>query len=68
MSNDDFSFSEAEFAAFVGKSHAWARRERRFGRSPAYTLIGRTPKYSRQDIAAWMHANRVAPGGRPAAN
>lgn len=23
MGNDDFMFSESEFAAFVGKSHAW---------------------------------------------
>lgn len=26
MGNDDFMFSESEFAAFVGKSHAWAVR------------------------------------------
>lgn len=67
MGNDDFLFSETQFAEFVGKSHAWARRERRLGRSPAYTLIGRTPKYSRQEIAAWMHANRISPGGKTAA-
>jgi hypothetical protein len=66
MSNGDFMFSESEFAAFVGKSQAWARRERRLGRSPAYVLIGRTPKYSREDVSAWMQANRVSPGGRAA--
>ena len=64
MGNDDFMFSESEFAAFVGKSHAWARRERRFGRSPAFVLIGRPPKYSREDVFAWMQANRVTPGGK----
>lgn len=68
MHHEDFLFfTEAEFAAFVGKSVTWARRQRRLGRSPVYVRVGRTPKYRREDIAAWMQANRIAPGGKVAA-
>lgn len=67
MDNESFLFSEADFGAFVGKSEVWARKLRYAGRSPVVTYIGRTPKYSRTDIATWMQAQRVAPGGKPAA-
>lgn len=67
MDNEFFLFSEAEFGEFVGKSEIWARKERYAGRGPVVTYIGRTPKYSRQDISAWMQAQRTRPGGRSAA-
>ena len=63
---NDFLFTEAELATFVGKSVTWARRERRLGRGPAFIRFGRTPKYRREDIAAWMQANRITPGGESA--
>jgi hypothetical protein len=67
MDNEFFLFSEREFGEFVGKSEIWARKLRYAGRSPVVTYIGRTPKYSRQDISAWMQAQRIAPGGKSAA-
>lgn len=67
MDNEFLLFSEAEFGAFVGKSEIWARKLRYAGRSPVVTYIGRTPKYSRSDIANWMQAQRIGPGGMPAA-
>lgn len=66
MGNDDFLFSEKDFADFVGKSVAWARLERRMGRGPAFIRVGRTPKFTRKAIAEWMNANRILPGGRAA--
>jgi hypothetical protein len=62
-----FFFFPKLFGAFVGKSEIWARKLRYAGKSPVVTYIGRTPKYSRQDISAWMQAQRIAPGGRSAA-
>jgi hypothetical protein len=67
MDADFLLFSEAEFAEFFGKSEIWARKERYAGRGPVVTYIGRTPKYSRQDISAWAESQRVRPGGRRAA-
>ena len=67
MDNEFLLFSEREFGEFVGKSEIWARKLRYAGRSPVVTYIGRTPKYSRQDISAWMRAQRIAPGGKSVA-
>lgn len=55
-------FSESEAAAFVSKSVSTLRLFRRQGKGPAFFKIGRTPRYSQDDLVAWMHANRVAPG------
>ncbi|MBR1131931.1 hypothetical protein [Bradyrhizobium iriomotense] len=67
MTNDDFLFTEAEFADFVGKSVSWARLLRRQQRAPGHIRVGRTPMYRREAIAEWMHANSVRPGGKPSA-
>lgn len=67
MDNEFLLFSEAEFGAFVGKSEIWARKLRYAGKSPVVTYIGRTPRYSRQDISVWVREQRIRPGGKSAA-
>lgn len=66
MENDDFLFTEEEWAAFVKKSKSWARLLRYQGRSPAFIRVGNAVMYRRQDIAAWMNERRILPGGRAA--
>lgn len=67
MKKADFLFTETEYATFVGKSRAWARRERRLGRGPVVTFVGKSPMYDRSDISAWMASQRITPGGKPIA-
>jgi hypothetical protein len=67
MNNDDLLLTESEVAAFIGKSVQSLRLWRRQAKGPVFYKIGRTPKYHREDLALWMRANRIAPGGKPAA-
>lgn len=67
MTNDDLLLTESEVASFIGKSVQSLRLWRRQSKGPAFFKIGRTPKYHREDLAVWMHANRIAPGGKPIA-
>jgi hypothetical protein len=54
--------SETQAAAFVSKSVSSLRLWRRTGKGPVFYKLGRTPKYSRDNLNAWLHANRIAPG------
>lgn len=67
MNNDNLLLTESEVADFIGKSVQSLRLWRRQGHGPVFYKIGRTPKYRREDLAAWMAANRVQPGGSIAA-
>lgn len=33
------------------------------GQGPAFTPVGRAVRYRRSDVAAWIEARRVVPGG-----
>ena len=63
-SHDSFNLLAAdEVADLIGKSTETLTRWRRIGCGPAFVRMGRSPMYSREDIASWMQANRVLPGG-----
>ncbi|MBT1516171.1 helix-turn-helix domain-containing protein [Bradyrhizobium sp. SRL28] len=55
--------TEAEVSDFLGKSVITLARWRREGYGPAYVRIGRSPRYRREDLALFMQANCIAPGG-----
>jgi len=54
-------FSEPEFARFIGKSLVTVRRYRRRGVGPVGIAVGRSVMFRREDLAAWMNANRIRP-------
>ncbi|MEH2626085.1 putative site-specific integrase-resolvase [Bradyrhizobium sp. AZCC 1719] len=58
--------TEAEVADFLGKSVITLARWRREGYGPAYVRIGRSPRYRREDLALFMQANSIVPGGASA--
>lgn len=64
---DTILLTEAEVAYFLGKSTITLARWRRDGYGPAYVRVGRSPRYSRESLAAFMQANSILPGGRTAA-
>lgn len=55
--------TESEVADFLGKSIITMARWRREGCGPAFVRVGRSPRYRREDLSAFMQANRIAPGG-----
>lgn len=60
MEQDNGYLAEEAFVArFLGKSIETLRRWRRLRTGPAWVRVGRTPMYRREDVAAWMLANRV---------
>jgi hypothetical protein len=65
---DDILLTEAETASFLGKSIVTLGRWRREGYGPEYVRVGRSPRYTRQSLAAFMSANSIRPGGKPAAH
>jgi hypothetical protein len=64
---DDILLTEAEVAHFLGKSTITLGRWRREGYGPEWVRVGRSPRYSRQSLSAFMRANSIRPGGKSAA-
>jgi hypothetical protein len=58
-------FNEFEAASYIGMSAAYLRGDRCFGRGgPAFLRLGRTIRYDRRDLDAWLAARRVDRGSR----
>ena len=55
--------TENEVADFLGKSTITLARWRREGYGPVATRVGRSPRYTRESLAAFMRANNILPGG-----
>jgi len=49
--------NQGEFAAYIGKSTAWAERARWAGDGPRYIKLGRHVRYRADDVLAWIEAN-----------
>lgn len=58
--------TEADVAAFLGKSIITLARWRREGYGPAFVRVGRSPRYTREALSSFMQANSILPGGRAA--
>lgn len=58
--------TEADVAAFLGKSIITLARWRREGYGPVFVRVGRSPRYTREALASFMQANSILPGGRAA--
>ncbi len=58
--------TEAEVAGVLGKSTITLARWRREGYGPEYVRVGRSPRYTREALSAFMSANSILPGGRTA--
>lgn len=54
--------SEAEYANLTGRKIQAVRNERAKGRGPAFVRLGRTVKYRRSDVSAWIASRLVDPG------
>ena len=50
--------SQAELAIELEKSEAWCERARWAGTGPSYIKIGRSVKYRRADVNAWLESRR----------
>lgn len=48
--------TQEELAAELGKSVAWAERARWNGSGPAFVKIGRSVRYRRSAINAWLES------------
>jgi hypothetical protein len=61
---DDILLTEAEVADFLGKAPITLARWRREGYGPEWCRVGRSPRYTRQSLSAFMQANSIQPGGK----
>jgi predicted DNA-binding transcriptional regulator AlpA len=50
--------TQAELASWLRKSEAWLERGRWDGSGPPYVKIGRSVRYRRSDVAAWLDAKK----------
>ena len=50
--------TQEQLAALLDKSIAWCERSRYDGSGPAFVKIGRTPKYRRADVVAWIEGRK----------
>jgi predicted DNA-binding transcriptional regulator AlpA len=50
--------SQGQAAALLGKSEAWLERSRWAGTGPLYTRIGRSVRYLKSDLIAYLESNR----------
>lgn len=62
--NDDIDdatllWTSAETARRIGWSEVWLREQRAKGKGPAFFRVGKTVRYRREDVVAWIEACRV---------
>lgn len=57
--NDDPMLSAAEAAAYMGRKESTLARDRMLLRGPRYCKLGRTVRYRRSDLDAWIDARVV---------
>lgn len=50
--------TQAEMAQWLGKSEAWLERGRWDGSGPPYVKVGRSVRYRRADVLAWLDARK----------
>lgn len=55
--------NEKQASQLLGCSVAALRKWRLLSKGPAYCRVGRLVRYSEADLAAYLDANRVQPGG-----
>ena len=56
------SLTELEAGDHIGMSAAWLRVQRNRGQGPAYLRMGRSVRYLRADLDAWVQRQRRVPG------
>jgi len=61
--DDDVLWTEAEVAAYLGKSPRTVEGWRHRGTGPAWHRVGRSPRYFKRDVLAWVR--RQQGGDRP---
>lgn len=61
---DDFMKADAEalldqktIAAFLSRTHSWCEAARHRGTGPRYVKLGRSVRYRKSDVLAWLKAN-----------
>lgn len=59
-------YSQKELAPLLGKSEAWFERARWSGNGPAFTKVGRSPRYMGSTINAWIQGNTCSNTGEGA--
>ena len=50
--------NQRQLAEYLGKSTAWCERARWAGNGPPYRKIGRHVRYVRDEVDAWVDAQR----------
>ena len=65
MTSSDL-LDEKGAAAHVGMSRWFLRRARMTGRGPAFIKIGRSVRYAKRDLDAWLDRQRMALAAPPA--
>lgn len=60
------TLAEHDAAIYLGMSPAFLRKQRRLGRPPGYSRLGRRIVYLRADLDALLDATRVDPSARRA--
>lgn len=63
-STDDARLHEPDAAQYIAYTTAALRKWRAEGRGPAYVRHGRSVRYLRSDLDAWLAAHRVEPRGQ----
>jgi predicted DNA-binding transcriptional regulator AlpA len=57
--HDQAALDERESAHYIDMSTAYLRLCRRENRGPAFVRVGRTVRYLRKDLDAWLTRHRV---------
>lgn len=55
----DALLKQHELCDLIGKSEAWAERQRWAKTGPAYIKLGRAVRYRAGDVLAWLENQRV---------
>jgi excisionase family DNA binding protein len=61
-STPDRLLTEAEAATFLNVATSWLAEARRQGRGLPHVMFGRYPRYRREDLLAWIEANKAGGG------
>jgi predicted DNA-binding transcriptional regulator AlpA len=59
MTDPDILIDEAAFCALTALKPSTARKLRCFGGGPFFVKLGRSVRYRRADVLAWIEARRV---------
>lgn len=49
--------TQADLAAYLGKSKAWCERARWAGQGPQFVKLGRNVRYKAEDVLEWIDSN-----------